>query len=102
MSDPAERTLDFVHDLTWADVPMAVRDHIAWLCLDVTAAAGAGRRLDASRIAAEFAGSAFGGDQATCLVDGRRVSAAGAAWANGTLMNAVDLDDGHSLAKGHP
>ncbi|NKZ73882.1 hypothetical protein GS934_02320 [Rhodococcus hoagii] len=43
-----------------------------------------------------------GGDEATCLLDGRRVSASGAALANGTVMNAVDYDDGHALAKGHP
>lgn len=98
----AEATLAFIRDLTWDDVPGDVRERIAWLCLDATAAAEAGRRLDGPRIAADLAADAFGGDQATCLLDGRRVSAAGAAWANGTLMNAVDLDDGHSLAKGHP
>lgn len=98
----AEATLAFVRDLSWDDVPADVRERIAWLCLDATAAAEAGRRLDGPRIAADLAAEAFGGDQATCLLDGRRVSAAGAAWANGTLMNAVDLDDGHSLAKGHP
>ena len=34
--------------------------------------------------------------------DGRRLSASGAAWANGVLANVLDFDDGHRLTKGHP
>jgi len=30
------------------------------------------------------------------------LSPAAAAWANGVLANVLDLDDGHSLTKGHP
>lgn len=102
MTDAADATVAFINDLTWDRVPEAVRSHVAWLCLDAAAAADSGRRLEGPRLAAAFAREAYGGDQATCLLDGGRVSAPGAAWANGTLMNAVDIDDGHSLAKGHP
>ncbi len=44
----------------------------------------------------------FGGDQATILVSGERVSAAGAALANGFSGNALDIDDGYRPTKGHP
>ncbi|MDX6742309.1 MmgE/PrpD family protein [Actinocorallia sp. A-T 12471] len=98
----AARTLAFIGGLTWDDVPVAVRERVAWLFLDASVAAERARALDAARIAADHAAAVYGGSAATCLYDGRRVSAPGAAWANGTLMNALDLDDGHPLAKGHP
>ena len=44
----------------------------------------------------------FGGDQATIMVTGERVSAAGAALANGFFCNALDIDDGYRNVKGHP
>jgi hypothetical protein len=36
------------------------------------------------------------------MVSGERVSAAGAALANGFMANALDIDDGYRSAKGHP
>ncbi|WP_244928971.1 MmgE/PrpD family protein [Nocardioides sp. W7] len=94
--------LDFVVGLTWGQVPPEVRRRLAMLTLDASVAARAGTRLSVARIITDFAAAAMRGDEATCLLDGSRVSAAGAALANGTLMNAVDYDDGHALAKGHP
>ena len=44
----------------------------------------------------------FPGDQATILVSGERVSAIGAALANGFAQNALDIDDGYRRVKGHP
>lgn len=94
--------LEFVVGLTWQQVPPAVRRRLGMLCLDASVAAHAGSRLPAARIMADYVATTMRSDDATCLLDGRRVSAPGAALANGTTMNAVDYDDGHSLAKGHP
>ena len=44
----------------------------------------------------------FSGNQATILVHGKRASASGAALANGFAGNALDIDDGYRLVKGHP
>src|SRR5205085_8586782 len=44
----------------------------------------------------------YSGTQATLLAGGRTVSTVGAALANGFAANALDLDDGHRLVKGHP
>jgi len=94
--------LEFVAGLTWEQVPADVRRKLGMLCLDASVAARAGTELQAAQIITDFAATTMRGDEATCLLDGRRASAAGAALANGTVMNAVDYDDGHSLAKGHP
>jgi len=86
----------------WCELPDVVRERIALLMLDFAAVAVAGREVPAATLAAEHAEALHPGTAATALLDGRRVSAAGAAWANGVLANALDLDDGHRLAKGHP
>jgi 2-methylcitrate dehydratase PrpD len=93
---------EFATDLRWSDIPEHVRRHLGWLMLDHAAVVVAGRPAPAAAIAADYAGDAHGGDAATALLDGRRLSATGAAWANGVLANVLDYDDGHSITKGHP
>ncbi|MFE4501963.1 MmgE/PrpD family protein [Rhodococcus sp. NPDC056743] len=94
--------LEFVVGLTWQQVPPVVRRRLGMLCLDASVAARAGTRLRSPRIVTDYVSTTMSGDESTCLLNGRRASAPGSALANGTLMNAVDYDDGHSLAKGHP
>ena len=59
-------------------------------------------RAPASELSAAYASAVHPGDEATALLDGRRVGAVGAAWCNGVLANVLDYDDGHRLTKGHP
>ncbi len=99
---PLEATIAFIHDLTWNDVPEDVRERVRLLQRDIVAVSLAGRETPAARIAADHATEQHPGCAATALVDGRRLSATGAAWANGVLANALDFDDGHRLVKGHP
>jgi len=49
-----------------------------------------------------FATKYFRGTEATILVSGERVSPVGAALANGYACNALDIDDGYRMVKGHP
>jgi len=88
--------------LGWDDVPAAARGRTEALVRDLAAVCCAGVATPTARIAAEYAVAQHHGDQAALLYDGRRASATGAAWANGVLANALDLDDGHRLVKGHP
>jgi 2-methylcitrate dehydratase PrpD len=98
----AEQVTEFAADLRWSDVPPPVRRHVALLLLDCASVIEAGREAPATRIAADHASEAHGGDAATALYDGRRLSVPGAAWANGVLANVLDYDDGHRITKGHP
>ena len=70
--------------------------------LDLIGALIAGRRTPVGDIMAGVACESFPGDQATILVSGERVSAIGAALANGFAQNALDIDDGYRRVKGHP
>jgi 2-methylcitrate dehydratase PrpD len=98
----ADQVSAFASDLRWDDVPAEVRRHVGLLLCDLAAVSVAGRSAPAVRIAADHASEVYGGDAATALYDGRRLSVCGAAWVNGVLANALDYDDGHRLTKGHP
>jgi len=92
----------FIDGVTLADVPAPVRHRVGLLLADMAAVCVGGRRAPASPIAAEHGQLLGAGSEATALLDGRRLGATGAAFANGVLANALDFDDGHRLTKGHP
>jgi 2-methylcitrate dehydratase PrpD len=98
----AEALCDFIGGVALSDAPPAVRRRVALLLSDIAAVCIAGRDAPASAIAADHAPALGAGVEATALLDSRRLGAAGAAWANGVLANALDFDDGHRLTKGHP
>lgn len=94
---------DFIHSLRWQDVPAPVQDRTRDFLVDLlgVAAGGIGTRL--ARIICDHAADQFGagGSSARMLLDGRRVSPAGAALAGGMVIDAFDAHDGHRLTKGH-
>lgn len=92
----------FTTSLTWEEVPADVRKRTLWLSIDARACMEAGQRLRGPKIMADFVAQSFGTGSARSFLDGRLTSAPGAALVNGTLMNSLDLDDGHPVAKGHP
>ena len=98
------KILDFLHGLTFNDLPPEVR-HQAWRCLlDLCGVAAAGSGTKLSRIIRDHAASQFGagsGPGARLIFDGRRVSPAGAALAGGMTIDSVDAHDGYPAAKGH-
>lgn len=97
------RVSDFLHNLQWKDVPAPVQARAIDFLVDLlgVSAAGAGTRL--SRIIRDHAAEQFaaGGPSASMMMDGRRVSPAGAALAGGMTIDAMDAHDGHRLTKGH-
>ncbi len=98
-----KQALAFLHDTTFDDLPEdAVANGLRWL-LDLLGVAAAGRTTELSRIIHAHAVDHFGpgGRQAPLLFDGRMVSPAGAALANGMTIDAIDAHDGHNLTKGH-
>jgi 2-methylcitrate dehydratase PrpD len=99
----AQRALsEFVGGVQLTDLPAGTHQRLRLLLADMAAVSVAGRPSPASLIAADHAAALHPGDEATSLYDGRRLGAAGAAFANGVLANVLDFDDGHRLTKGHP
>ena len=95
--------IGFIRELRFSDLPRDVVEFAQVCVLDLigTACGGLGTRL--SRIIRDHASDQFGtGRRATRLMfDGRKVSAVGAALANGMTIDAFDAHDGHVLTKGH-
>jgi 2-methylcitrate dehydratase PrpD len=92
---------EFIHDLTWDDLPDHVRGQARRCLLDTLGAGLAGRRTELSRIIHDVAVDVYGGDGSRLWLDGRPVSPPGAALANGMTIDALDIHDGHTLVKGH-
>ncbi|MEM7547262.1 MAG: MmgE/PrpD family protein [Pseudomonadota bacterium] len=93
--------IDFIHGTRLADLPSDTIDAAIRALVDTLGVAVAGRTTGLSHIIHEHAARQFGGTGATLWQDGRVVSAAGAALANGMTIDAVDAHDGHKLTKGH-
>lgn len=96
-------TVAWIHGLGFADLPGKVVDQAKLCLLDLVGAAAAGTETAMSRIIRDHARESFRGgpDAVRMLLDGRRVSAPGAALAGGITIDAFDSHDGHVLTKGH-
>jgi 2-methylcitrate dehydratase PrpD len=98
----------FVTETRWEDLPAAVRRKARMCFADGLGATLAGTLTNVSRISADGAVEAWGGNQATILrhasgrgLHGLRASMAGAAFANANAANGLDLDDSARYAYGH-
>jgi 2-methylcitrate dehydratase PrpD len=95
--------VDFIHDLTFADLPEEVTRQAKRCLLDLIGVAAAGRRTELSGIVNRFAARHLGAAEsaARMIFDGQRASPAGAAFAGASTIDSFDGHDGHPLTKGH-
>jgi 2-methylcitrate dehydratase PrpD len=96
-------SLAFIHGLRFDDLPEAVVAQAKRCLLDLVGVAAAGLSTDLSRVARAHAVRHMGAGAAGAriLLDGRRASPAGAAFAGASTIDAFDAHDGHPLTKGH-
>ena len=66
--------INFIHDLTWGEIPAEVRHQAKRCLIDTIGVAIAGRQTDLSRIIFDHAGRYFGGSGGILWLDGREVS----------------------------
>ena len=95
--------LNFIHELSFEDLSDEVVQFSKRCLLDLVGVAAGGSRTDLSQIIRNHVVENFaaGHRSATLLFDGRTVSPAGAALANGMTIDSLDAHDGHKLTKGH-
>jgi len=94
----------FTHELTFQDLPDDVVYQAVRCVKDLIGVAAAGTTTELSRIIRNHAVENFAAGpsrSARLLFDGRAVSPAGAALANGMTIDSVDAHDGHPDCKGH-
>jgi 2-methylcitrate dehydratase PrpD len=80
------------------DVISSVKDALA----DIIASTISGSQTEVASIVRKFVNSQWGTGKSTVLMFRDKVSASGAALVNAFMANALDVDDGHRLTKGHP
>jgi 2-methylcitrate dehydratase PrpD len=97
-----DRVIRFVQALNWDDLSPDLRHQSKRCLLDALGALIAGAETPPAHIVAKIAESQFRGAEATILVRGSNVSTSGAVLANGFAANALDIDDGYRMVKGHP
>ncbi len=95
--------LDFTHDLRFDDLSPDVAAFAKRCVLDLSGVATGAVHTTLSRTIRDHAAAHFGAADrsAQILLDGRRVSPAGAALAGGMTIDALDAHDGNRITKGH-
>ncbi len=97
-----DEVLRFISDTRFEDLPNNVIHQAKRCLLDTLGSLLAASDTPVVPIMSSFATKHFRGTEATILVSGERVSLVGAALANGYAGNALDIDDGYRMVKGHP
>jgi 2-methylcitrate dehydratase PrpD len=97
-----DRVIRFVKETHWENLPEPVRHQSKRCLLDTLGALLAGTDTPVSKLVSAFVQDQFRGNEGTILGSVARASLVGAAFANGTAANALDIDDGYRLVKGHP
>jgi len=106
MSDFKEgnhHTVEFIHGVRLATMPDEVVEQAKICLLDLIGACLAGCHAKGAAILMDLTQEQFSGEQeATIIGAGRKTSRVSATLINGFIANALDIDDGHRLCKGHP
>ena len=97
-----ERVVLFIQECHWEALPSSVQHQIKLALLDDLGATLSGTLTRISHIATDYAVETWPGDEATILLHDRRVSAIGAAFANGYAANGLDIDSCGRYTRGHP
>ena len=97
-----ERASLFISELNWDSLPNEVKRRTLVCLLDNLGVTLAGALTPVSRIAAGYAAENWCGSAATILGHNLKASAPGAAFANASAANALDLDDDAIYTRGHP
>lgn len=97
-----EQLAEFVTETRVTDLPQDLFDRAALSVLDTLAAAVAGAATANATSMASAAGRFFGGGGTRVWFTNQQLCQAGAIAANCAAASALDIDDGHRGAAGHP
>lgn len=97
-----ENLARFVADHRDGAIPPSTRSIVALLVADLVGAAAAGLESPLARAARAACLGAYGDGDASLWLTSDRAGIAGAAMANAAAASALDIDDGHRGAAGHP
>lgn len=97
-----QRLAEHIHSISSCLPEVGTRDTALRCILDLVGAAVAGFPLKSSCAARDSATALFGKGDASMWMADQTTTPLGALIANATAASALDLDDGHRAARGHP
>ena len=96
------KLLDYILDTTWDSLDHSVQRQARKCFLDLAGVLTAGAKNNSARKIADYVRKNYPAGECTIYATGEKTNLIGAAMANGMAANALDLDDGFSLLRGHP
>ena len=96
-----KKLLDFIYS-DFDSFSMEVKEQARKMFLDLAGVICAGAKNNTAQTAASYVKENFPVGDYTVLGTGDKTNLIGASLANGMAANALDLDDGYSLLRGHP
>ncbi|MPZ62019.1 MAG: MmgE/PrpD family protein [Propionibacteriales bacterium] len=99
---PTARLATFVSQLSFADIPSSVIEHVKLALVDLLGCALYGTTLPWTQLAHRYVRSEQAGPAATLWGTTLRTSATLATLANGTAAHAAEIDDLHKASFHHP
>lgn len=94
--------LDFIQDTQWETMDESLRNQAKKCFLDLASVLCCGAKNNSSKKIATYVEQNYPKGDVTIYATGKKTNLIGAAMANGMSANALDLDDGYSLLRGHP
>ena len=102
MTSTIEALAAYVHAARTAPLTAEGREAALRCILDLVAAAASGVEAPGPRAARQAAQALHGSGELPVWFTGERSTLLGALWANCAAAAALDIDDGHRIARGHP
>lgn len=96
------RLLGFIRETRYENLPEDVQQQAKKCFLDLAGVLTAGAKNNSSKKAAKYVKENYPVGNCTIFASGDKSNLIGAALANGMAANALDMDDGYSLLRGHP
>ena len=96
------KLLDFIQNTQWETMDEGLRNQAKKCFLDLASVLCCGAKNNSAKKIAAYVEQNFPAGEVTIFATGRKTNLIGGAMANGMAANALDLDDGYSLLRGHP
>lgn len=97
-----EKLLNFIIETRWDNLKEDVQQQAKKCFLDLAGVITSGAKNNTSKKAAQYVKENFPSGKCTIFATGEKSNLIGASLANGMAANALDMDDGYSLLRGHP
>lgn len=96
------RLTTFIQKASWDQLDPTTRQSLREALADILACTLAGSQTEVVGIVKDFAQRQWGCGSSSVFLSPYKLTSVGASFINATMANALDIDDGHRLTKGHP